>query len=120
MGANVWVTRKGAIQMREGMRGIIPGSMGTRSYIVSGLGNVAAFHSAPHGAGRAFSRTEARRRLTMEDFDREMAGIECRRSEKLIDELPSAYKNIDMVMERSRDLVKVEHELRQIVNIKGD
>ena len=120
MGANVWVTRKGAIQMREGMRGVIPGSMGTRSYIVGGLENIASFHSAPHGAGRAFSRTEARRRFTMADFDEAMKGIEHRRSEKLIDELPGAYKDIDMVMERSKDLVRVEHELRQVLNVKGD
>lgn len=120
MGANVWVTRKGAIQMRYGQKGVIPGSMGTRSYIVSGLGNPVAFESAPHGAGRRFSRTEARRRFTMEDFDRDMDGIECRRSEKLIDELPGAYKNIDEVMENSKELVQVEHTLKQILNVKGD
>jgi tRNA-splicing ligase RtcB len=117
---NVWVTRKGAIQMRQGQKGVIPGSMGTRSYVVSGLENQMAYHSAPHGAGRRFSRSEARRRFTMDDFRKAMAGIECRHSAKLIDELPMAYKDIDEVMENSRDLVKVEHTLRQLVNVKGD
>lgn len=117
---NVWVTRKGAIQMKQGQKGIIPGSMGTRSYVVSGLENQMAYHSAPHGAGRRFSRGEARRRFTMDDFRKAMAGIECRHSAKLIDELPMAYKDIDEVMENSRNLVKVEHTLRQLVNVKGD
>lgn len=120
MNADVWVTRKGAIQMRNGQKGVIPGSMGTKSYIVSGLENPMAFHSAPHGAGRRFSRTEARRRFTMEDFDKAMAGIECRKSEALIDELPGAYKSIDEVMENSKDLVKIEHELHGILSVKGD
>lgn len=120
MGANVWVTRKGAIQMRQGQMGVIPGSMGTHSYIVSGLENPVAFHSAPHGAGRRFSRSEARRRFTMDDFDTAMAGIEHRRSDKLIDELPGAYKDINTVMENSKDLVKIEHTLRQVLNVKGD
>jgi tRNA-splicing ligase RtcB (3'-phosphate/5'-hydroxy nucleic acid ligase) len=117
---NVWVTRKGAIQMKQGQKGVIPGSMGTRSYVVSGLENQMAYHSAPHGAGRRFSRGEARRRFTMDDFRKAMTGIECRHSAKLIDELPMAYKDIDEVMENSRDLVKVEHTLRQLVNVKGD
>ena len=117
---NLWITRKGAIQMRFGQKGVIPGSMGTRSYIVSGLQNDASFHSAPHGAGRPFSRTEARRRFTMDDFDAAMKGIEHRRSESLIDELPAAYKPIEEVMENAKDLVHVEHELRQIVSVKGD
>jgi tRNA-splicing ligase RtcB len=117
---NVWVTRKGAIQMKQGQKGVIPGSMGTRSYVVSGLENQMAYHSAPHGAGRRFSRGEARRRFTMEDFKKAMAGIECRHSAKLIDELPMAYKDIDEVMENSRDLVKIEHTLKQLVNVKGD
>lgn len=117
---NVWITRKGAIQMKEGQKGVIPGSMGTRSYIVSGLENKMAYHSAPHGAGRRFSRGEARRRFTMEDFKKAMAGIECRHSAKLIDELPGAYKDIDEVMENSKELVKVDHTLKQVVNVKGD
>jgi tRNA-splicing ligase RtcB len=119
-GENVWVTRKGAIQMKEGQQGVIPGSMGTRSYIVSGLENKMAYHSAPHGAGRRFSRGEARRRFTMADFEKAMKGIECRHSAKLIDELPMAYKDIDEVMENSKDLVKVEHTLCQVLNVKGD
>lgn len=119
-GKNVWITRKGAIQMRKNQKGVIPGSMGTKSYIVSGLENDLAYHSAPHGAGRRFSRAEARRRLTMKDFDEAMKGIECRRSDALIDELPAAYKDIDDVMENSKELVKVDHVLRQILNVKGD
>jgi len=117
---NVWVTRKGAIQMKAGQKGVIPGSMGTRSYIVSGLENKMAYHSAPHGAGRRFSRGEARRRFNMEDFKKAMVGIECRHSAKLIDELPMAYKDIDEVMENSKELVKVDHTLKQMVNVKGD
>lgn len=117
---DVWITRKGAIQMKAGQKGVIPGSMATNSYIVSGLENKMAYHSAPHGAGRRFSRGEARRRFTMEDFKKAMAGIECRHSAKLIDELPMAYKDIDEVMENSKELVKVDHRLRQVVSIKGD
>ena len=117
---DVWITRKGAIQMKAGQKGVIPGSMGTRSYIVAGLENKMAYHSAPHGAGRRFSRGEARRRFTMEDFKKAMTGIECRHSAKLIDELPMAYKDIDEVMKNSRELVKVDQTLRQVVNIKGD
>jgi len=120
MGKNVWVTRKGAIQMMPGQLGVIPGSMGTRSYIVSGLGNPLSYMSAPHGAGRRFSRSEARRRFTMDDFEREMDGIECRHSLELIDEIPSAYKDIDEVMANSKSLVSILYELRQIVNIKGN
>jgi len=118
-GQNVWLTRKGAIQMKEGQRGVIPGSMGTRSYIVSGLENKMAYHSAPHGAGRRFSRTEARKRFTMEDFDRDMKGIEVKRSEEFIDELPGAYKDIDEVMENSKELVRIDYVLKQILNVKG-
>src|SRR3990167_3442076 len=118
-GQNVWLTRKGAIQMKEGQRGVIPGSMGTRSYIVSGLENKMAYHSAPHGAGRRFSRTEARKRFTMEGFDRDMKGIEVKRSEEFIDELPGAYKDIDEVMENSKELVRIDYVLKQILNVKG-
>ena len=117
---DVWITRKGAIQMKAGQKGVIPGSMATSSYIVSGLENKMAYHSAPHGAGRRFSRGEARRRFAMEDFKKATAGIECRHSAKLIDELPMAYKDIDEVMENSKELVKVDHRLRQVVSIKGD
>lgn len=120
MGENVWITRKGAIQAKIGMKGMIPGSMGAKSYIVSGLENVASFHSAPHGAGRQFSRNEARKRFTMNDFDKVLEGIEHRRSDILLDEIPMAYKDIDEVMENAKELVKIEHTLKQIVNIKGD
>ena len=119
-GKDVWVSRKGAIQAKEGQMGLIPGSMGTASYVVRGLGSESAFETAPHGAGRRFSRGEARRRFTLEDFDRDMVGIEVRRSKEFIDELPGAYKDIDTVMEQSRDLVEIVHTFRQIVNVKGD
>lgn len=119
-GKNIWITRKGAIQAKLGMKGMIPGSMGTRSYIVSGLENKMAFHSAPHGAGRKMSRTKAKEKFTMEDFDKAMVGIEHRRQDVLLDEIPGAYKDIDEVMENAKDLVKIEHTLRQIINVKGD
>jgi tRNA-splicing ligase RtcB len=119
-GSEVWVTRKGAVEARTGMRAMIPGSMGTRSYIVSGLGRADAFESAPHGAGRRMSRTKARQAHTMKDLETAMAGIEFRKSQVLLDEIPSAYKDIDRVMEYARDLVRVEHTLRQIINCKGD
>lgn len=120
MGRNLWITRKGAIQMRKGQEGVIPGSMGTRSYIVEGLENVPSYHSAPHGAGRNFSRNEARKRFTMEDMDRDMKGVTFRRDEKFIDELPGAYKDIDLVIENSKELVKVNHVLKQVLNLKGE
>lgn len=119
-GHNVWITRKGAIQMQQGQFGVIPGSMGTRSYIVSGKENRDSFHSAPHGAGRRFSRTKARKRFSMDDFEEAMKGIECRHSKELIDELPMAYKDIDEVMENSKELVDVVHVLKQVLNVKGD
>lgn len=119
-GQDVLVTRKGAIQMKQGQLGVIPGSMGTESYIVSGLENRMSFHSAPHGAGRRFSRTEARRRFNMDDYRQSMKGIECRESEKLIDELPGAYKDIQQVIADSKDLVEVKHTLKQVLNVKGD
>lgn len=119
-GHNVWITRKGAIQMKKGQRGVIPGSMGTKSYIVSGLENSLSYHSAPHGAGRRFSRSEAFRRFTMKDFENAMKGIECRHSHHFLDEIPMAYKDIDTVMKNSKDLVKVDHVLEQIVNVKGN
>lgn len=117
---DVWITRKGAIQARKEMKGMIPGSMGAKSYIVSGLENKMAFHSAPHGAGRKMSRNKAREAFKMEDFDKALEGIEHRRSEILLDEIPGAYKDIDEVMENAKELVKIEHTLRQIINVKGD
>jgi tRNA-splicing ligase RtcB len=119
-GERVWVTRKGAIEARRGMWAMIPGSMGTRSYIVAGLENPMAFRSAPHGAGRRLSRTAARKQFTMSDLDSAMRGIEYRRSTVLIDEIPAAYKNIDEVMAHASDLVEVKHVLEQFVNVKGD
>jgi tRNA-splicing ligase RtcB len=119
-GEDVWITRKGAIQAKAGMKAMIPGSMGTRSYIVSGLENPAAFHSAPHGAGRRLSRTRARKLFTMDDLQAAMQGIEYRRSSELVDEIPSAYKDIDQVMENAKALVAIDHTLKQFINIKGD
>ena len=117
---DILVSRKGAIQARKGQLGLIPGSMGTRSYVVRGKGDKASFQTAPHGAGRRLSRTQARKSFTMKDFDSAMRGIEARRSEQFLDELPGAYKDIDLVMEQSRNLVEVVHTFRQIVNVKGD
>ena len=99
---------------------MIPGSMGTASYVVRGKGSAASFNTAPHGAGRSMSRSLARRSFTMTDFDQLMEGIEVNRSEALLDELPGAYKDIDLVMEQSKDLVDVVHTFRQIVNVKGE
>ena len=118
-GKDVWLTRKGAIAAHEGTRGVIPGSMGTRSYVVRGKGNASALCSAPHGAGRRFSRTEARKRFTTDDLAARMVGIEYRHGEQWVDEIPDAYKDIDVVMADARDLVEVEHTLRQILNVKG-
>lgn len=117
---NVWLTRKGAIEASKGKKGLIPGSMGTASYVVSGLGNPMSFYSSPHGAGRRFSRNEARKRFTLDDFDTAMKGIEARRDSSLIDELPGAYKDIDGVMENAKELVQIEHTFHQILNVKGD
>ena len=119
-GRTVWVTRKGAIEARRGMWAMIPGSMGTRSYIVSGLEHPMAFNSAPHGAGRRMSRTAARKRFTMGDLEQAMHGIEFRRSSVLLDEIPGAYKDIDEVMANAKDLVEIQYVLKQFVNVKGD
>ena len=119
-GKSMWITRKGAIQMKPGQMGVIPGSMGTRSYIVSGLGNPLSYDSAPHGAGRRMSRSKARGMFTMQDLETAMKGVAARLRPQLIDEIPGAYKDIDEVMENSRELVKIEHTLKQIVNVKGD
>ena len=119
-GERVWVTRKGAIEANTHNLAMIPGSMGTRSYIVSGKAHPLSFNSAPHGAGRRYSRTKARKLFTMEDLGRAMEGIEYRHSGVLLDEIPGAYKDIDQVMEHARDLVEVRHVLKQFVNVKGD
>ena len=118
-GENVLVTRKGAVRARRGDLGIIPGSMGARSYIVRGLGNDQSFHSCSHGAGRAMSRAEARRRFSVADHAAATRGIECRKDEDVIDETPMAYKPIDVVMHAQRDLVEIAHTLRQVVCVKG-
>jgi tRNA-splicing ligase RtcB (3'-phosphate/5'-hydroxy nucleic acid ligase) len=118
-GEEVFVTRKGAVSARKGELGIIPGSMGARSYIVRGLGNEESFHSCSHGAGRAMSRGEARRRFTVEDHAKATAGVECRKDSEVLDETPGAYKDIDAVMAAQRDLVEVVHTLRQVVCVKG-
>jgi len=118
-GKNVWVTRKGAVRAREGDLGIIPGSMGARSYIVRGKGNAQSYNSCSHGAGRMMSRTEARRRFTVEQHAEATRGVECRKDRDVIDETPGAYKPIDAVMEAQSDLVDIAHTLRQVVCVKG-
>ncbi|WP_225410553.1 RtcB family protein [Stigmatella hybrida] len=118
-GRNCFVTRKGAVRAREGDLGIIPGSMGARSFIVRGKGNAESFHSCSHGAGRVMSRAEAKRHFSVEDHARATEGIECRKDEDVIDETPGAYKPIDAVMAAQADLVEVVHTLRQVVCVKG-
>lgn len=119
-GRNMWITRKGAIRARDGDRGVIPGSMGARSYIVSGLGSAASYCSCSHGAGRRMSRSEAKRQLDVDGLVQQMEGIAWNgNAEALIDEDPRAYKNIDEVMDAQVDLVTVEHELHQVLNYKG-
>ncbi len=118
-GDELLVTRKGAIRAGRGDMGIIPGSMGTKSYIVRGLGNPRSFESASHGAGRRMSRSEAQRRFTLRDLKDQTAGVECRKDSGVIDETPKAYKNIDSVMKQQQDLVEIVAELKQIVCVKG-
>lgn len=119
-GEQVWLSRKGAISARAGEPGLIPGSMGTASYVVSGLGNELALNSAPHGAGRVHSRTSARKTFTREQLREAMVGIEFRDTDAFLDEIPAAYKDIDQVMADAADLVEIRHTLRQLVNVKGD
>ena len=118
-GENVLVTRKGAVRAAEGVMGIIPGSMGAKSFIVRGKGNADSFCSCSHGAGRVMSRTEAKRRFTVEDHAAATRGVECRKDADVIDETPKAYKDIDAVMAAQADLVEIVHTLRQIVCVKG-
>src|SRR5260370_25458904 len=118
-GQNILVTRKGAVRAREGELGIIAGSMGARSYIVRGKGNMESFMSCRHGAGRAMSRAEAKRRFSVEDHKRMTEGVECRKDADVIDETPAAYKSIEAVMAAQSDLVEVVHTLRQVVCVKG-
>jgi len=118
-GEEVWVTRKGAVRAGAGDLGIIPGSMGAKSYIVRGLGNAESFHSCAHGAGRRMSRGEAKRRFTLADHAEATAEVECRKDAGVIDETPMAYKDIDAVMAAQTDLVEIVHTLRQVVCVKG-
>jgi tRNA-splicing ligase RtcB len=119
-GEELWVTRKGAIQAKKGQDGLIPGSMGTASYVVRGLGNADSLESSPHGAGRVFSRTKARKTFTRAQLEESMRGIEWRHSDAFLDEIPAAYKDVDVVMADAADLVEIRHTLRQLVNVKGD
>jgi tRNA-splicing ligase RtcB len=119
-GKGVWLSRKGAIDASEGTPGLIPGSMGTRSYVVSGKGNRLALNSSPHGAGREYSRSAARKTFTRAQLDEAMTGIEWRHTDAFLDEIPGAYKDVQVVMRDAADLVEVRHTLRQIVNVKGD
>lgn len=118
-GQNLWVTRKGAISARQDQLGIIPGSMGQRSFIVSGKGNADSYCSCSHGAGRAMSRTKARATFSISDLIAQTEGVECRKDDAVLDELPGAYKNIDEVMAAQTDLVSVVHTLKQVMCVKG-
>lgn len=118
-GSNVLVTRKGAVRAREGDLGIIPGSMGAKSFIVRGKGNADSFHSCSHGAGRAMSRTKARNLFSVEDHIKATDGVECRKDAEVIDETPAAYKDIETVMRAQSELVEIIHTLKQIVCVKG-
>ncbi len=118
-GSDVLVTRKGAVSARKGELGIIPGSMGAKSYIVRGLGNPESFQSCSHGAGRVLSRTAAKKKFTVADQLRATEGVECRKDAEVIDEIPMAYKDIDAVMQAQRDLVEIVHTLKQLVCVKG-
>jgi tRNA-splicing ligase RtcB len=118
-GRNLWITRKGAVRAREGDLGIIPGSMGAKSFIVRGKGNAQSFHSCSHGAGRRMSRTEAKKRFSLEDHAKATAGVECRKDEDVLDETPMAYKSIDAVMAAQADLVDIVHTLKQVLCVKG-
>jgi tRNA-splicing ligase RtcB len=116
----VWVSRKGAIEATAGRPGLIPGSMGTASYVVAGKGDPVSLNSSPHGAGRMLSRAAARRKYTVDDLRAAMRGIEYRDTDAFIDEIPAAYKDIDQVMADAAGLVEIRHTLRQVVNVKGD
>ncbi len=119
-GRSVWLSRKGAINAAAGVAGLIPGSMGDASYVVVGRGNPVALNSAPHGAGRAYSRSKARKTFTRSQLREAMQGIEFRDTDAFLDEIPAAYKPIDTVMADAAELVEVRHTLRQLVNVKGD
>ena len=118
-GQDVFITRKGAVSARRGELGIIPGSMGARSYIVRGLGNPESFESCSHGAGRVMSRTKAKKMFSVADHIKATEGVECRKDANVVDEIPMAYKDIDAVMDAQQDLVEVVHTLKQVVCVKG-
>ncbi|AXH59523.1 RtcB family protein [Pseudomonas amygdali] len=118
-GENLWVTRKGAIRAQRGDLGIIPGSMGQRSYIVRGKGNAESYCSCSHGAGRKMSRSQARKEFTVADLKAQTEGVECLKTEAVLDEIPGAYKDIDVVMDNQKDLVEVVHVLKQVLCVKG-
>jgi tRNA-splicing ligase RtcB len=118
-GADVWVTRKGAVRAGDGELGIIPGSMGAKSFIVEGRGRPESFSSCSHGAGRKMSRGMAKRKFTREDLAKQTAGVECRKDQGVLDEIPGAYKSIEEVMKNQKDLVKVIAEIKQVVCVKG-
>lgn len=118
-GEEVYITRKGAVHAGKGQFGIIPGSMGAKSFIVKGLGNPESFESCSHGAGRVMSRGEAKRALTVDDHKKATQGVECRKDKDVLDESPAAYKSIDAVMEAQKDLVEIVHTLKQVVCVKG-
>jgi tRNA-splicing ligase RtcB len=118
-GERVWLTRKGAIRAGEGELGIIPGSMGARSYIVRGKGSAQSFHSCAHGAGRRMSRNAAQKQFSVQDLIQQTEGVVCRKDKGVIDEIPGAYKNIDEVMANQSDLVDVVHTLKQVLCVKG-
>lgn len=118
-GKNVWITRKGAVSARDGELGIIPGSMGTKSYIVRGRGNPDSFCSCSHGAGRRMSRTKARATFTTKDLEDQTSGVECRKDADVVDEIPGAYKDIDVVMQNQKDLVTPLYTLKQLLCVKG-
>ena len=119
LGEKVWITRKGAVSARRGELGIIPGSMGAKSFIVRGKGNEASYCSCSHGAGRTMSRARARKLFTREDLRTQTSGVECRKDEGVIDEIPSAYKDIDRVMQAQSDLVDIVATLKQVLCVKG-
>jgi tRNA-splicing ligase RtcB len=118
-GEQVWLTRKGAIRAGAGELGIIPGSMGARSYIVRGRGSAESFHSCAHGAGRKMSRNQAARMFTTRDLELQTEGVVCRKDKGVLDEIPGAYKDIDEVMANQSDLVEVVHTLKQVLCVKG-
>jgi tRNA-splicing ligase RtcB len=119
LGEKIWITRKGAVSARTGELGIIPGSMGAKSFIVRGRGHPESYSSCSHGAGRKMSRGQAKKSFTIDDLKKQTMGVECRKDKNLIDEIPGAYKDIEAVMAAQSDLVEIVHTLKQIVCIKG-